>query len=238
MRKRWFLGTGCILLLGNCMRGAPSVLPSATLRPGADGVGPSTKGEFNVVHFGPSGTIVDRKTPALTMLFNRSMRSLEDEVERAAPPIRVESEDGKVVDGKWRFVGTRGILFAPERELRGATKYIVSVPKGITSTEGEALPHARTLEFSTEAPRVLRSAKELDGPYLRPAQPLRFAFNQWMQPASIEKSAKIILQSDRGEAPKVVPFRVVVSTKSTSETPYGTVDLKPLQPLPLDREVE
>ena len=146
------------LLLASCLHSPPSVAPTASLAPfGARGSGPRTGSAFAVAWAGPRGEVVDRIDPAITVLFNRSMRALDTAEDQGLPAIDVRSKEGAPVAGALRWVGTRGLIFVPERPLPGASRVVVTVPAATHTLDGVALGAPFSFELSTPPPAVVRA---------------------------------------------------------------------------------
>eukprot|EP00928_Gymnodinium_smaydae_P017041 TRINITY_DN16482_c0_g1_i1.p1 TRINITY_DN16482_c0_g1~~TRINITY_DN16482_c0_g1_i1.p1 ORF type:complete len:436 (-),score=61.90 TRINITY_DN16482_c0_g1_i1:1097-2350(-) len=70
--------------------------------------------------------------------------------------------------GRWRWAGTQTLLLEPGYRLPAATKYTVTVPKGLVSATGAKLDESFSFSFQTTAPRVLRSHPSGDRNRARP----------------------------------------------------------------------
>ena len=138
--------------LASCL-GPPAVAPTQTLSIDHSVSGPRTRGAYAVVFAGPRGTVENRAEPGVTVLFNRAMRTLDDESPRI-PALSVRTEEGAEVHGKWRWIGTHGVFFAPDKELPGATHFKVTVPRGTASLDHDTLAADYTFTFTTPRPSV------------------------------------------------------------------------------------
>src|SRR5207237_8577473 len=56
--------------------------------------------------------------------------------------------------GKWRWVGTKTLLFEPAGRFPMATQYSVTVPAGTKSANGGVLEQAKSWTFTTPPPTV------------------------------------------------------------------------------------
>src|SRR5207237_3324451 len=56
--------------------------------------------------------------------------------------------------GKWRWVGTKTLLFEPDVRFPMATQYSVTVPAGTKSANGGTLASAKTWTFTTPSATV------------------------------------------------------------------------------------
>lgn len=179
------------LALVSCFRHTPDVTPSATLSPTTAAFGQEKDGSFAVAFAGPKGLVQDRAEPAITVLFNRAMRTLETADDAGLPALRVETREGAAVPGTLRWLGTHGLLFLPDAPLPGATSFAVTVPAGVRSLGGDAIGLPYRFELSTEPPRVLKATPSDDARDLRPASVFELVFNENVDPAAVAKAATL-----------------------------------------------
>ncbi|MCL4819425.1 MAG: Ig-like domain-containing protein [Vicinamibacteria bacterium] len=184
----------------------------------------------------------------------------QGEVERAAnlsvtfsqPMIAVASLDAVAAEqvpvklspqppGKWRWVGTRTLLFEPEGGFPQATSYAAEVPAGTKALDGTTLARPYRFTFGTPPPKLRSSQPRGTG---EPRQPLLFVrFDQRMD-------ADVILAAARLHAPgtAVLPALRAASTDEIAadetvaalveEAPPGTFAvLRPEAALPADTAV-
>jgi hypothetical protein len=107
---------------------------------------------LEVLRFAPEGDVP--LVPNLSITFSQ-------------PMVAVTSHDDTVKDipvtlspkpaGKWRWIGTKTLLFDPEVRFPQATKYTVTIPKGTKSAIGNELAEELKFDFTTPAPRVVSS---------------------------------------------------------------------------------
>ncbi|MEJ5200440.1 MAG: Ig-like domain-containing protein, partial [Anaerolineae bacterium] len=91
--------------------------------------------------------------------------------------------------GKWRWVGTKTLMFEPSGRFPMATKYTVEIPAGTKSAAGGTLATAVTWTFTTPPP-TLKSSYPTRGPVRRDV--LMFAaFDQRIDPAAVLKTVKV-----------------------------------------------
>jgi len=223
-RLRAGLALGGALVLASCLHGGPAhVAPTGALAPSDGGDGPRARGAFAVVFAGPRGTVHDRRQPAVTVLFNRAMRALEQPEDANVPAARLTTDDGRAVAGAWRWIGTHGLLFTPSSPLPGATRFAVVVPAGTRSADGEGLRADYTFEFATERPRVTRSWPSDGANDLREGGALLLQFNQAMDPSAVEKAVKLVVRKRPGDAGTAVALR---ASRPTAE------EVRPKSPPP------
>src|SRR4029077_11843594 len=124
-RSTCLLSLAVVLL--SCLGGPPSVPTSGTLEPITNGGAAPARAGFAVVFAGPRGTVTDLQQPAVTVLFNRSAHDPNAAEADGLPAAPVATEAGRSVAGTWRWVGTHGLLFAPDLPLPGSTRFVVTV---------------------------------------------------------------------------------------------------------------
>jgi hypothetical protein len=220
------------IVLASCLRGPPDVPPSARLAPGLSGGSGRAKAPLAVVFAGPRGLVTDRDEPAITVLFNRAMRGIDDADDAGLPAVRVETAAGVAVPGAARWLGTHGLLFLPEGRLPGATGFAVTVPAGVRSVDGDTLTLPYHFEFSTPPPALVESDPAPGASDVRPGDAFALVFNEAVDPAAVERSAKLRVDG------KDAPFHVIRSPKPPPKTPADhVVTVVPDAPLPLDRAV-
>lgn len=223
------------VFLASCL-GPPAVAPTQTLSIGHGIDGPRTRGAYAVVFAGPRGTVEDRAEPGVTVLFNRAMRSLDDDDTARVPALTVRTEEGADVAGKWRWIGTHGLFFAPDHDLPGATHFTVVVPRGTPSREGEALAADYSFTFTTPRPRVVETTPAEGAATLRPDSPIRVELNQPIDPREFGKVTRLLVHAASDATVETVPFAVARATDG--KHPERAVLVTPTKRLPLDAAIE
>lgn len=238
MRARVLRGSGLVALLAGCFHGGPPhVVPSGKLAPRSDDDRPRAAAEFAVVFSGPTGSLTSRDDALVTVLFNRPMRSLDDPDDANVPAATIRAKGGAPIAGRFRWVGTRGLIFEPAGgELPAATEIDVVVPSSTRALDGASLAREHKLSFNTPRPAVLaapfagRTDLVADGA-------LRLRFDQRIDPADAQKQLKLLVLTKAGA--KSVPFvarRALVPLPSGQ--PLRTIELVPTEKLALDAPVE
>jgi len=128
LRHTFLLSFAVVLL--SCLGGPPSVPTSGTLGPIGVTNGARARTAFAVVFAGPRGTVSDLEQPAVTVLFNHAAHDPNGADTDSLPAARVLTEEGQPVAGGWRWVGTHGLLFAPDLPLPGSTRFAVTIGAG------------------------------------------------------------------------------------------------------------
>jgi hypothetical protein len=112
----------------------------------APGVEP---GEFRVTRSAPEGKIP--LAPHVSVSFSHPMVAVTSQDEAAKTvPVRIDPQP----EGKWRWLGTKTVLFDPAVRMPMATRYTVTVPKGTPSAVGGRLAADHTFQFETPPPTL------------------------------------------------------------------------------------
>ena len=140
---------------------------------------PTEAGPLRLLRRAPEGEVP--LAPHLSITFSQPMVAVtsQDELGRSRPPVRLYPEPR----GRWRWVGTRTLLFEPEGRFPMATEYRVEVPAGTRSLTGGVLGREVSWRFLTPPPRLVARHPE-GGPARREA--LVFAtFDQRIDPTAV-----------------------------------------------------
>ena len=135
-----------------CMPGErpPDVPAQRTIAPGADGERSKPPAAFAVVYAGPRGQAPS--SAEIAIVWNRALRKLGPADPAEPPPLSITP----ALRGQWQWVGTRAVTFVPESGLLpGATHFVVKIPAGIRSIEGEVLPERVEFDFETPRPAIV-----------------------------------------------------------------------------------
>jgi hypothetical protein len=147
-------------------------------------------GPLKVERHAPEGPV--EIAPHLTMTFSQPMVAVTsvDDVLKEKPPVNLVPSP----QGKWRWLGTRTLMFQPDKRFPMATEYAVDIPAGTRSVSGGTLAQAEHWTFTTPPVTLKRS---WPGGSSEPREPVMFAeFDQQIDPAEMLKS--IELSSGRG----------------------------------------
>ena len=160
--------------------------PKRSARP----VSAKAKGPLEVVRNAPEGDVPI--APHVSITFSHPMVPVTsiDALAKADVPVTLEPQPK---DGKWRWIGTKTLLFEPDPRMPMATDYRVTVPKGTKSAVGPATTKARTWTFSTPAPVVQRFVPQGGPTRLRPL--IFVELDQRIDPDAV--AATISLRSGR-----------------------------------------
>ncbi|HEY6077928.1 MAG TPA: MG2 domain-containing protein, partial [Polyangiaceae bacterium] len=160
----------------------------------------------------------------LSVVFDRPVHPLGVVVvNERPPPFRISPE----VAGRFRWVGSRAVVFTPERRLPLATHYAVEVPAGLQALDGTRLAEPYRFELETSRPRLLRFSPNGERNVATSVQ-LRLELSQAIAPAALLEAGQLSVVGARGS----LPFEVVVPV----DEPRSLV-VRPKRPLPPRSEI-
>ncbi|MGN6106868.1 MAG: DUF6049 family protein, partial [Kofleriaceae bacterium] len=135
-----------------------------------------TSDKLAVVRWMPEGVV--RLAPELSVTFSQPMVAVTSQDDAAATtPVKLTPQP----PGKWRWIGTRTILFDPEVRFPQATTYQVEIPAGTRSATGGVLDKATRFTFETPPP-TLEASFPGDGAPQHLDTPLFARFDQRIDP--------------------------------------------------------
>lgn len=145
----------------------------------------TASGPLEVLRFAPEGEIA--LAPHLTITFSQPMVAVTSVSDLAAAQVPVKLTPQP--PGKWRWLGTKTLIFEPEGRFPMATNYTVEIPAGTKSATGGALAAAKRWTFATP-PVQMKSSYPNDGPHVR--NPIFFIeFDQRIDPAAMLKAIRL-----------------------------------------------
>ncbi|HTL34763.1 MAG TPA: DUF6049 family protein, partial [Kofleriaceae bacterium] len=134
---------------GNVIKGSFPP-PASTLLPPAKTN--ETGKDLRVLRYMPEGDVP--LAPELSTTFSQPMVAVTSQDDAAATtPIKLSPQP----KGRWRWIGTRTILFDPDVRFPQATTYTVEVPAGTKSATGGVLKDSVKWTFETPAPSIASS---------------------------------------------------------------------------------
>lgn len=185
MNGRSIAAVVAALALAACARGcgaprtgdglAVEALPDAPSFSIAPEALPGANGELAVVVARPQGVVEGEVRPTVT--FSKPVVAMGSvELERGLPtPISVEP----AIDGAWRWLGSATTELVPKGRVPFATRFTVTVPKGLRAADGTVLAAPYTFGFETPRPQVqVVSPRGAWASWLSPRQPISVTFNQ------------------------------------------------------------
>ncbi|MDT4897799.1 MAG: alpha-2-macroglobulin [Acidobacteriota bacterium] len=158
--------------------------PSAEAAPTPD---PKTAGPLEVLRFAPEGEVP--LAPQLSITFSQPMVAVTSNDDLAAQDVPVKLSPQP--PGKWRWVGTKTLLYVPDGRLPMATEFTATVAAGTKSANGGIFPTTKTWTFATPPPTVKTSYPDGNTPVARDA--LMFVeFDQRIDPAAVFSTIKVM----------------------------------------------
>ncbi|MEZ5426213.1 MAG: DUF6049 family protein [Pyrinomonadaceae bacterium] len=117
---------------------------------GERGLPPQNLGDtLQVLRFSPEGEV--KLAPDLSVTFSHPMVAVTSQEEAAqVVPVQLMPE----AEGKWRWLGTKTLMFDTTKRFRMATKYTVRIPAGTKSATGQTLEKDVAWNFTTPPPSV------------------------------------------------------------------------------------
>lgn len=194
-------------------------------------------GPLKVERFAPEGDV--DLAPHLSLSFNQPMvavTSLETLAQQEPPVVLTPKPTGK-----WRWIGTRTLLFEPEDRFPMATEYTVEVPAGTRSASGQTLDQPFTTRFRTPPPQVFRAHPNDLGMPVSLSPVFFVEFDQKIEPESVLKALSWGVNGQgpvRQATPEEIQADEVVSSLARDAQPGRWVAIKPTSPLPYDRAVQ
>ena len=147
------------------------------------------KGPLEVVRFAPEGDVP--LAPHLSVTFSQPMVAVTSLEELASEtPVRLEPTP----KGKWRWVGTKTLLFEPDERFPMATEYTVTVPAGTKAKSGATLAKAVEWTFRTPA-RATRADRSSAYPW-KNSGTIQRSYVSGMEPANTVSVVAMALGSD------------------------------------------
>ena len=121
--------------------------------PSTDQINPinidQNKQDLQVVRFSPEGNVP--LAPDLSVTFSQPMVAVTSQ-EQAAQTVPVQLTPQ--TDGKWRWLGTKTLMFDTTKRFPMATKFTAKVPAGTKSANGQTLQKDVVWTFTTPPPKV------------------------------------------------------------------------------------
>ena len=167
--------------------------------------GPATAETLEVIRYSPEGDVPIASN--LSVTFSQPMIAVSSQEEAARyVPVKLSPEP----PGKWRWVGSKTLLFEPAGHFPMATQYSVSVPSGTKSANGGTLNTVKSWTFTTPPPTVKSSYP--DPKTTRPLDTLMFVeLDQRIDPAAVLKTIKVLAGTTQ------LPVRLATSEEVESD---------------------
>jgi alpha-2-macroglobulin len=143
------------------------------------------RGPLEVLRYAPEGDVA--LAPHLSITFSQPMIAIDSQEEGTTNvPVKLTPQP----PGKWRWVGTKTLLFEPTVRFPMATHYSVNIPAGTGSINGGTLEASMTWTFTTPPPIVKTTYPGKDNP--QPRDALMFVeFDQRIDPTAVLQRIKV-----------------------------------------------
>ncbi len=165
---------------GNTIKGQFPAPPSSLLPPPASDAGKDLK----VLRWMPEGNVP--LAPELSVTFSQPMVAVTSQSDAAANvPVTITPQP----KGKWRWIGTRTVLFDPEVRFPQSTTYAVEIKAGTRSMNGGAMKAAHKFTFETPAPSL--TTRYPNGGPQRLDVPMLLAFDQKIDAQAVFSVLKV-----------------------------------------------
>jgi hypothetical protein len=194
---------------------------------------------LTVARYMPEGKVP--LAPELNVTFSQPMIAVTSQEDAAAvQPVHLTPQPA----GKWRWIGTRTILFSPDVRFPQATTYSVEVPAGTKAAGGSALAAATKFSFETPAPTIVQSWPG-SSPSQRTDVPMFVLFDQKVDPQAMLPSIHVtaggsqqrIRLMDAAEIEKDKTTRDFAAAAHAGEQDGRWVAFRTTAPLPSDAQV-
>ncbi|MFL6374825.1 MAG: alpha-2-macroglobulin family protein, partial [Pyrinomonadaceae bacterium] len=104
---------------------------------------------LEVLRYSPEGEVT--LAPDLSITFSQPMVAVTSQQQAAEyAPVELTPQ----VPGRWRWLGTKTLMFDTDKRFPMATKFTARVPAGTKSANGQALQKDMTWTFTTPPPKV------------------------------------------------------------------------------------
>ena len=225
---------------GQTLKGQFPPPPSSLLPPIANDAGK----DLRVLRYMPEGEVP--LAPELSVTFSQPMVAVTSQTDAAAvTPVKLTPTP----KGKWRWIGTRTILFDPEVRFPQAQTYHVEIPAGTKSANGGVLKDGVKFTFETPAPKLVWSAPSNSPNGDQPQKtdvPMFAMFDQKIDQAQVLSHIKLTANGtsaqlrllDAAEIAKDKQFASVVEQAKKDEQDGRWVAFRATAPLPTDARIE
>jgi alpha-2-macroglobulin len=170
----------------------------------------------------------------ITLTFDRPMVAVTAHDDAVADDLPVHIEPD--VPGKWRWAGTRTLIFEPDApRLPMATRYEVVVKADLAAADGNRLGEEFRWHFQTPPLNLTSAYPSGSGVELEPVMLL--SFDQRVDPETLIPSLKIFDGGNREIAYRLatddeIGSDSVVARQAESRAPGSWIAIRPEQPLP------
>jgi alpha-2-macroglobulin len=144
-----------------------------------------TSGPLEVLRYSPEGSVP--LAPELSVTFSQPMVALTSQEEAATNvPVKLSPQP----PGRWRWLGTKTLIFQPDGRFPMSTSYLVTVPAGTRAANGSTLAAEKSWTFTTPPLTVKASYPLKDS--TQPRDALMFIeFDQRIDPAAVLPAIRV-----------------------------------------------
>ena len=214
--------------------------PSASLPPPK--ASDAGKG-LEVLRYMPEGKVP--LAPEVSVTFSQPMVAVTSQDDASATtPVKLSPP----TKGRWRWIGTRTILFDPDVRMPQATTYTVEIPAGTKSATGQALAKTKTFTFETPPPTIVASYPTVGPQHLD--VPMFVKFDQKIDAAAVLAQIQVkvaagwdgkpvkIRALDAKEIDKSKDKQLGALVAASKEESGRWIAFRAVDPLPADATVE
>ncbi|MEO7659862.1 MAG: Ig-like domain-containing protein, partial [Pyrinomonadaceae bacterium] len=160
---------------------------------------------LQVIRYSPDGDVP--LAPDLSVTFSQPMVAVASQEQAAKyAPIELRPQ----VEGNWRWLGTKTLMFDTTKRFPMATKFTARVPAGTKSATGQALQKDVVWTFTTPPPKVERMIPS--GGITRRDALMCISFDQAINPDSVVKTIYVTSGGKR------IPIRLATQEEINSDT--------------------
>ncbi len=177
--------------------------------PSSDQINPpnisSGKLSLEVIRYSPEGEVP--LAPDLSVTFSQPMVAVTSQEEAAKyTPVELTPQ----VEGRWRWLGTKTLMFDTTKRFPMATKFTARVPAGTKSATGQILQKDVVWTFSTPPPKVEQFIPQ--GQTVRRNEIMFLSFDQEISPEAVLKTISVTGQG------KKLPIRLATQDEIDGST--------------------
>ncbi len=162
---------------------------------------------LQVLRYSPEGEI--SLAPDLSVTFSQPMVAVTSQEQAAQfAPVELTPQ----VEGRWRWLGTKTLMFDTTKRFPMATKFTARVPAGTKSATGQVLQKDVTWTFTTPPPKVEQMWP--NNQITRRDALMFVSFDQEINPDAVLKTIGVVAQG------KTLPIRLATQTEIDAD---GTI---------------
>lgn len=157
---------------------------------------------LDVLRFSPEGEV--SLAPDLSVTFSQPMVAVSSQQQAAEyAPVEISPQ----VEGRWRWLGTKTLMFDTDKRFPMATKFKVRIPKGTRSATGQTLRKDVTWTFTTPPPKV-ETFLPGDGAVTRRDALMYLQFDQQIDPQAVLKTIAVTSNGTRSPLRLATPEEI------------------------------